>query len=87
MIVEVRRGTPLVEPLETAGTPGLGGAGGRTRAPASGGRDSFVPDLLTGEYAGADTQFVLGWKVVIKNDGLPKKDDQTGSVSKSGGAR
>lgn len=73
VIVDIERGTPLAAPSETV-------------APAPGSRDDTVLDPLTGEYTGADIQFVLGWKVVIKDDGLPK-DDQAGSASKAGGAK
>ena len=79
VIVEVKRGQPM------AAEPSAGGAGmsgpmgsderGRMGGSLSSGRDSsMIVDPLTGEYAGADTQFVLGWKIVIKDDGLPKSD-------------
>ena len=88
VIVDVKRGLPPAAPSGTGGTPGLAGGEYRERGgvPSARGKDDINLDPLTGEYTGADTQFVLGWKVVIKDNGLPK-DDQADSASKAGGAR
>ncbi|MDY7009372.1 MAG: type IV pilus assembly protein PilM [Planctomycetota bacterium] len=89
VIVDVERGRPQAVTSENRSTPGLGRGMEREERIGSssfGGRDEFITDPLTGEYTGADTRFVLGWKVVIKDDGL-RKDDRAGSAPKTGGAK
>ncbi len=89
---DATEGKPLAAPAGTAAAAGSTGLRGGERREQVGAMasdrktDDLSLDPLTGEYAGADTRFVLGWKVVIKDDGLPK-DDQAGSASKAGGAR
>jgi len=90
VIVEIKRGQPLAAPSETGNTPRSTGwteeGGGRTTGESSvSGNDG--PDSLTGENTSADTQFVLGWKVAIKDNGLPKDDQADSASKKAGGAK
>jgi type IV pilus assembly protein PilM len=94
---EVKSGTPLAPDTIISGSTmdkaerreGREGrevreSGGRSHT--SGQQGDIVLDPLTGEYAGADSQFYIGWKVLIKDDGLPK-DDNGSSTSGTGGKR
>ncbi len=83
-VSEVQPGKPLVPDTVIGVRGGRDDYRGRTNT--SGQQGDIVLDPLTGEYAGADSRFFIGWKVLIKGTGLPK-DDKDSSISKTGGTR